>query len=208
MHDSNIAEKAKAAADCQLQDSLRLLSNERQTSEKLKVAKEDAMRSVEALRNALRKAEERMNEMEKESRTTQERQEQNSQKACRLAEQTKEELVAAESDLDEAKGDLDKAEVVTMVLFVKLHKAKSELNEVKSEFEKAKRKADEGRVISIFNKILKCDMISTVPIRVYYSLTLFMIKMSLTGLDSCAMLSQSLDTSGYTYLCNIYPHSY
>ncbi|KAJ3769045.1 hypothetical protein FB446DRAFT_238393 [Lentinula raphanica] len=145
-------ERLKLSVSCKTPYSFWQTS--RQTSEKLKVAKEDAMRSVEALRNALRQAEERMNEMEKESRTTQERLEQNSQKACRLAEQTKEELVAAESelakvksDLDEAKGDLDKAEVVTMVLFVKLHKAKSELNEVKSEFEKAKRKADEGCII-------------------------------------------------------------
>ncbi|KAJ3821677.1 hypothetical protein F5880DRAFT_778963 [Lentinula raphanica] len=122
MHDSKIAEEDKVEAERRLQDSLRLLAKERQASKDLKLAKDDAMRWAETSRNALRKAEEQMEEKEKEFRGTQERLERDSSRACRLAEQMKEKLGVFERELANAKSELDKTRN-------ELSKAKSKLDD-------------------------------------------------------------------------------
>ncbi|KAJ3763603.1 hypothetical protein EV360DRAFT_78157 [Lentinula raphanica] len=102
VHDCNVAEKGKAEAERQSQDSLQLLAKERQASEDLKAEKEEAMKDADASKSALRAAEERMEEMEKENRIAKEQLEQELAEARRTAEEMKENLLEAERNLAEA----------------------------------------------------------------------------------------------------------
>ncbi|KAJ3989638.1 hypothetical protein F5890DRAFT_1549428 [Lentinula detonsa] len=102
VHDCKVAEKGKAEAERQSQDSLQLLVKERQTLEDAKAEKEEAIREADVSKNALRAAEERAEKADEESRAARERLEQELVEARRLAEETEKKLTEAESSLAKA----------------------------------------------------------------------------------------------------------
>ncbi|KAJ4478272.1 hypothetical protein J3R30DRAFT_2882816 [Lentinula aciculospora] len=102
VHDGKVAEKGKAEAERQSQDSLQLLAKERQVSEDVKAERDDALKEVDSSRSALHAAEERAEKAEEESRAVREQLEEELAEARRLAEEMKEKLAQAEKDLAEA----------------------------------------------------------------------------------------------------------